>query len=413
MASTNSELIVAAGECRTKNLLCCKCNRTPTKWEQHPRYSWCLVLICKKCRFKWFVCTVCDSIRCCYVNPNSLAPHGSKFHSNTANQSRKRRRGNNDTCIVSNREGDGCAGEDDNGENDDGEIFDGKKDDDDTTIIAASVNTNDTEQSPSDETNTTDDIDLSGQDDNNPDEEELDNDKKPSAIRVNDLNYLGNDASINYFLHASKGYGSKYLVSYASYHSPLYTEKISDVDADLHMRLARFCNDLTSKQIVVLADVLKVVMQRTENSASFMPGPMEALSVARKVHPPVKMITSTTESKGKALTGESNDTGLEIPSDVKAFRQLFYDGKFCIESNLPKPTVAGQVIIVTYVYKTASPTSWPMALLWTISSWTMVIHLQTATQYIVFVAAHTCNHSRTSGSRRYVQPKEVMSSCFG
>ena len=50
-----------------------------------------------------------------------------------------------------------------------------------------------------------------------------------------------------------------------------------------------------------------------------MAEPMEALSVARKVHPPVMMVTSSTESKGKALTGESNDTGLEIPSDVKEF----------------------------------------------------------------------------------------------
>ena len=109
----------------------------------------------------------------------------------------------------------------------------------------------------------------------------MDNDKKPSAFRVNDLNYLGNDASINYFLHASKGYGSKYLVSYACYHSPLYTEKISDVDVDLHMRLARFCNELTSKQIVVLADVLKVVKQRTENSASIIAEPMDALGYIR------------------------------------------------------------------------------------------------------------------------------------
>ena len=139
-------------------------------------------------------------------------------------------------------------------------------------------------------------------------------------------------------------YKNKKKKTQREYQSPLYTEKISDVDVDLHMRLARFCNDLTSKQIVVLADVLKVVKQRTENSASIkvvkqrtensdsiMAQPMEAVSVARKVYPPVMMVTSSTESKGKALTGESNDTGLE--------RQLFYDGKFCIESNLPKPTI--------------------------------------------------------------------------
>ena len=296
MESPSAELIVAAGDCRSRNLRCPQCSNVASKWERHSRYSWCLVLKCGTCKkMRWFVCTVCNSIRCCYVKHSSLAPHGSKFHNDLSKQTRKRRRSNDESS--------GSVADNNGNENE--ENHDEQHGGDDTTIIAGSVNSNSTEKTPSADSNS----DYQGDDILDEGAEDKD-DEKPSAIVVNDLNYLGNKASINYFLHANNGNGTKYLVSNAHYQSNLFTDKISDVDTSLNIRLARFCNELTSKQTASLAEVLMLVNQQRMQQ------------------------TSPTEP---AMTPKTVD--LTIPSSVNEFRKLFYDSKFSIEHNLPKPTV--------------------------------------------------------------------------
>jgi hypothetical protein len=104
-AHLNAELVAAVGNCRSINLYCRTCRKLPSSWSYHSRYNWCVSLYCDKCKKPWYVCSICNSVRCYYDKPESLRFHATKYHTPIANEEsnrlNKKRNRTDDGCINS------------------------------------------------------------------------------------------------------------------------------------------------------------------------------------------------------------------------------------------------------------------------------------------------------------------------